>query len=162
MSFYLLARSDLLCPPPPPPPPHWKIFHSCLAFCPMQWTILLSWFGSWGTITSAVHRGWLGRGGGVLFGAIWSFINDPSRCVSHVKLNICFRSHMSNHTALYFRQILHWDKWFFTHETHSRVRHWRVVGTIAGWLPSGWDIRLQRSVGHSGVVGGGGRLSLVG
>ena len=60
---------------------------------------------------------------------------------------------MSNHTALYFWQILHWDKWFLTLETHSRVRHCCVVGTIAGWLPYGWDIRLQRSVGHSGVIG---------
>ena len=61
---------------------------------------------------------------------------------------------MMNHTALYFRQILHWDKWFLMHETHSQVRHWRVVGTKAGWLPYGWDIRLQRSVGHSGVIRG--------
>ena len=24
-----------------------------------------------------------------------------------------------------------------THETHSRVCHWQVVGTIVGWLPYG-------------------------
>ena len=137
-----------------PSPPHWKIFHSCLAFCPVQWTNPLSRFGSWCTITSAMHRGWLGHCGSVLFEAIRSFIDDPSRCVSHIKPNICFRSHMSNHTALYFRQILHCDKWFLTHETQSRVRQWRVVGTVAGWLPYGWDIRLQHSVGHSVVIRG--------
>ena len=113
MSDHLLAHLDSLCPPSLE-----YLSTRVWPFAPCSGPIRCSGSAPGVKLTSAVHRGRLGRCGGALSGAIRSFIDDPLRRVSRVKVNNCFRSHISDQKLHFiFGQILHCGKWFFAHET---------------------------------------------
>ena len=138
----------------PPPPLIRLCFHSCLVlYAPCSGLVRCSGSAPGVQLTLALHRGRLGRCGGMLSGVIRPFIDDPIQYVSHVKVRNCFKAIYWIKLYIIFGKLSTVVSGFSCMRHYPRV-HWRVVGTIAGWLYFSWEVGLQRYVCCSWIFKG--------